>query len=547
MILIIDNYDSFTYNIAQYFQILKEKVVVKRNNKITIKEIKRLKPQTIILSPGPGTPKESGFCFEIIKHFKGKIPIFGICLGHQIIGEFFGAHIVISKKLYHGKISQIHHYQKGIFTSIPSPHKATRYHSLLIDSKSLPNDFIITAKSENKEIMGIKHVKYPIEGVQFHPESIESDYGMILFKNFLSEIKKEKKTLMKTSSKDKKEININKMIEKLLDQQPLLQQEAKEMMKIISEGKLSDLEITTILVALRTKGESIEEITGFASFLRENAIKIKTPKNQIILDTCGTGGDKSGTFNISTISAFVIAASGIYVAKHGNRSMTSKCGSADVLEALKISLNLSLKSLETCLDKIGITFLFAQKFHPAMKHVIQIRKALKTKTIFNLLGPLASPANAKVQIMGVFSKDLTNKIASVLLKLGVQKGMVFHGLDGLDEVSLTTNTQISQFDANTDLIKNYQFNPQEYRLQYCSPKDLKGGDALENKEIFLSILKGDKGPKREIVLLNAAFGLLACSKAKDLKEAIEIAAYNIDQGLALKKLQDLIQLSQQLK
>ncbi len=330
--------------------------------------------------------------------------------------------------------------------------------------------------------------------------------------------------------------NLSSYIHKLQQRENLSQEEIQDVMRQIMSGELANEQIATILLALRAKGATVDEITGAAKIMRKFVVGIKT-KHKNVLDTCGTGGDRKHTFNISTISAFVVAGAGVIVAKHGNRSISSKCGSADLLEALGVNLNVEEEHLSECLDQVGIAFLFAQKLHPAMKNVAAVRKELGVDTIFNILGPLTNPAKATHQVMGVYNRDLIEPLAHVLKNLGLKRAVVVHGSDGLDEITTTGQTFICEYNGRE--IISYDIGPEELGFSLAQPKDLEGGDLPANLQIFIDILSGDKGPKRDIVVLNAAYALYIDGKVKKIAEGIKLAEHSIDSGKALKKLDEL--------
>ena len=325
-------------------------------------------------------------------------------------------------------------------------------------------------------------------------------------------------------------------IQKLRDRKDLSESEIQSVMRLIISGEAAQDAVGEFLLALNAKRPTIDEITGAAKILRQFSLQVKT-KHQVILDTCGTGGDKKGTFNISTVAAFVVAGAGVVLAKHGNRSVSSKCGSADVLEALGVNLNVEQQHLGECLDKIGMAFLFAQKLHPAMKNVAPIRKSLGVETIFNILGPLLNPARATHQMMGVYNRDYVEPLANVLKNLGLRRALVVHGSDGLDEVTTTGPTFISQYNGRD--IESYTLDPAESGFSLASDEDLKGGDLAQNTAIVLDILKGARGPKRDIVILNAACALYCAEKVRAIFEGIELAEHSLDSGSAWKKLEEL--------
>ncbi|MHA1269456.1 MAG: anthranilate phosphoribosyltransferase [Candidatus Helarchaeota archaeon] len=317
---------------------------------------------------------------------------------------------------------------------------------------------------------------------------------------------------------------------------------AEKAMELIMSGKSTSTQIGAFLTALRMKGERPEEIAACAKIMRQFCVKI-TPKisNQILVDTCGTGGDKIKTFNISTISALILAGGDILVAKHGNRSITSTCGSADLLEGFGVKIDATPETVEKCIKNVGIGFMFAPIFHPAMKYAMTPRKELGIRTIFNILGPLTNPANAQAQILGVFSPDLTEKMTKVLKILGLQRALTFHGMPGLDEISNIGNTKISELKDGE--IINYQINVKDFGLKKASIEDIKGGNLKDNLKIALNILKGEKSPRTDIVLMNASAGLYIANKIDNLKDGIEVSQEIIDSRKPIEKLKKLIEVS----
>jgi anthranilate phosphoribosyltransferase len=327
---------------------------------------------------------------------------------------------------------------------------------------------------------------------------------------------------------------IAEAIEILLDKKDLSQEQMRLAMGEIMAGQAAVDQIVSFLTALNDKGQTEDELIAAAMVMRSHAIRINT-RHKVILDTCGTGGDQSGTFNISTIVAFVAAGSGIAVAKHGNRSVSSPCGSADILEALGVNINLDKKKIEYCLDEAGVAFLFAQSLHPAMKYAMPARKQIARRTIFNILGPLSNPAFPGYQLLGVFALDLTETLARVLARLGSQHVLVACGKDGLDEITTVDKTFICQ--AKAGEIKSYEISPEDFGFKRAKISDLKGGSASDNAKILLSVLKKEPGPRRDIVVLNSAFAIYTADKVSSVKEGIELAKQSIDSGRALEKLE----------
>jgi anthranilate phosphoribosyltransferase len=319
-------------------------------------------------------------------------------------------------------------------------------------------------------------------------------------------------------------------------------EEAEAVMNHIMSGNATDAQIGAYLMALRMKGETQDEITGSARAMRSNAHRVPTNGDGDLLDTCGTGGDRSGTFNISTTVAFVAAGAGIPVAKHGNRAATSKCGSADVLGELGVNLELSPEQVGRCIDEVGIGFLFAPKLHPAMKHAIGPRREMGIRTIFNILGPLTNPAGAQRQLMGVFAADLTDMLAHVLGELGSTSAIVVSGYGGLDELTTTGPNRISHY--YNGKVNTYELNPQELGFKGAHISELLGGDAPTNAAILRGILKGEVNTiKRDVVLLNSAAALVAAGKVDTLADGVKLSAEVIDSGAAYAKLEALVNCS----
>jgi anthranilate phosphoribosyltransferase len=332
---------------------------------------------------------------------------------------------------------------------------------------------------------------------------------------------------------------MKQFINTLVEGRDLSRGEAEEAMQTIMSGDATQAQIGAFLTALRMKGETIEEISACAKIMREFAERINPKVSGTLVDTCGTGGDKVKTFNISTISALVVAGAGIPIAKHGNRSVTSKAGSADVLEALGVKIDLAPKDVERCIEKTGIGFMFAPVFHKTMKYAIGPRKEMGIRTVFNVLGPLTNPASAKAQVLGVFDAALTEKMANVLKNLGAEKALVVHGLEGLDEISTMGQTKISEL--NDSEVRTYKIEPEDFGFKRAQITELSGGDAKYNARIVVDLLKNwEKGAKRDIVVLNAAAGIYVGGKAASIREGIELANESIDSGKAYEKLVALV-------
>jgi anthranilate phosphoribosyltransferase len=334
---------------------------------------------------------------------------------------------------------------------------------------------------------------------------------------------------------------ITDAIQKLVDRVDLNEAEARSAMEDLMSGQASDAQVASFLTALRMKGETATELVAFARVMREKAEPFWNGEAPTVMDTCGTGGDRSGTFNISTAAALVVAGAGVSVAKHGNRSATSLCGSADVLEALGVNIQMPIDVLRKAVSDVGMGFLFAQRFHRSMKHVMPARTQLKVRTVFNVIGPLANPALPRYQVVGVFSRDMMDLVANALLGLKVERALVVHSQDGLDEISISAPTNVMEIRDGG--IQSRVVTPEDFGVAVASMETLRGGDARVNAGIIEAILKGERGPRRDVVLMNAAAALMIRGVAGSLAEGFQQAAAAIDSGRAFGKLQRLREMS----
>jgi anthranilate phosphoribosyltransferase len=341
------------------------------------------------------------------------------------------------------------------------------------------------------------------------------------------------------------EFSIKHSIQAVVDGRALTTDEATSTMDAIMTGRTTDAQIGALVTALRMRGETVEEIAGFARAMRQHALKVDVKSDgRPLVDTCGTGGDASGTFNISTTAAFVIAGAGIRVAKHGNRAVTSKCGSADLLEGLGVKIELTPDQVAECVEKVGIGFMFAPAFHPAMRFVGPARREIGIRTIFNVLGPLTNPAGTRHQLVGVGHPSIAGKLASVLGLLGSEHAVLVHAEEGLDELGISGPSAVTEFDARTGATTTYKIDPREYGLTVANVEELRGGGVEENIKITRGILAGKNGPRRSVTLLNAGAGIYAANAAESFGEGIEIAKAAIDSGKALAALDGLVELTQ---
>lgn len=540
MILLIDNYDSFTYNLYQAIGVLNKDIKVARNDEITIEEIEKMAPKAIIVSPGPCYPKDAGISVEAIRHFSGKIPILGVCLGHQSIGEAFGGKIVHAQKQLHGKQTDIKiNNTNPLFKDLKPVIKAARYHSLIIENETFPECLEVIATDDMGQIMALCHKEHKTYGVQFHPESILTDVGTVIIKNFLHDIAGIDVAYTAAASlPDSERVELKPFIAKVIDGNHLTQEEARQAIDIIMSDRATNAQTAALLTAMRMNVETPEEITGCALGMRGKMTVV--PHNMPVLEIVGTGGDLANSFNISTTSAFVISACGQPVAKHGNRSVSSKSGAADVLEALGVKIASTPDIASACINEIGISFLFAQSYHKAMRFVGPVRGQIGIRTVFNILGPLTNPARAEYNVIGVYEERLLEIVANVLKNLGVKHSLVVHGDDGLDEFSISAGTTVCEI--NNGEITKYNVTPESVGLKIAKKEDIVGGNAKENADITLGILKGEiTDAKRDIVLLNSGAALYVSGKADSIAEGVKLAGQIIDSGKALEKLNELIE------
>ena len=524
MILIIDNYDSFVFNIEQYLkEITTEEIITRRNDKITLEEIKNLNPDKIILSPGPGHPENSGICIDILQNIDN-IPILGICLGHQAIAFISGAEIGRLENPLHGKISKINVTNKNsfLFKSLPVEFSVMRYHSLYVKEKNLPEDLIVTAKSDDGIIMALEHKNKDIYGIQFHPESFFTEYGKNIIKNFITS----KTDKPEEREKKEKEKNLKKYLKRLQDNIALTDTDFKEICDIINSKNYNIIQLGALLVLISEKSLYPESLTAFVNNILSYSTTFEDPSPMI--DVCGTGGDGFKTINISTAVAFILGALGVKVAKHGNRAISSKSGSSDVLDKLNIPLESSLISQMNKLENKNLAFFHAPLFHQLVGEVKEVREKLGIRTVFNVLGPLLHPnRKLKYQLVGLYHEPVHRLYAETLQLLGREHALVVRGNDGLDEITVCDDTKI--IEVKGDKIMEYTVSPETFGFKRAFHSEIEGGTPEENAETLIKILKGEEqSAKSDIVILNTMFALYTAgivdhpAKAKDIiTEAIK--------------------------
>ena len=527
MILVIDNYDSFTFNVVQALECAtQEEIKVVRNDEATVEQLAALNPSHLIVSPGPGNPTGAGISVEAIKYFAGKIPILGICLGHQAIGEAFGAKIVGAKFIKHGIVEEIDLDGRGVFRTIGRNAKFTRYHSLVIDEATLPADFEVTARAKDGDIMGVRHKTMPIEGVQFHPESIASQACQELFKAFLNY--------------RRDNLPVSEYLRQLLDEKkPLTREQASFFMENLTDGTMDEKATAAILTAMAARGlPTAEEMTGCASALLKKKTDFPTD-GKGLAEIVGTGGDGKGSFNISSLSALVAASCGQGVAKHGNRAVSSKSGAADFFENLGIKIMAEPEKTASLVNQTGFGFLMAPVYHSAMRFAAPVRKALGIKTIFNVLGPLLNPAGAEYEVLGVYSADLMEDYARAAKALGAKRVMVIHSRDGFDEISPCQPTDVFQINEDGKEYR-YVIDPAKFGITDVKTEELEGGNGADNAKLAMEVLNGGgRAAIKAAVGLNAGALLYLSGKAKTLKDGYDMAIAAMTNGTTLRKLNEI--------
>ncbi len=458
-ILLLDNIDSFTYNLADQLRSNGHNVVIYRNHipaQTLIERLATMSNPVLMLSPGPGVPSEAGCMPELLTRLRGKLPIIGICLGHQAIVEAYGGYVGQAGEILHGKASSIEHDGQAMFAGLTNPLPVARYHSLV--GSNIPAGLTINAHF-NGMVMAVRHDADRVCGFQFHPESILTTQGARLLEQ----------TLAWAQQKLEQTNTLQPILEKLYQAQTLSQQESHQLFSAVVRGELKPEQLAAALVSMKIRGEHPNEIAGAATALLENAAPFPRP-DYLFADIVGTGGGQQ-QHNISTASAFVAAACGLKVAKHGNRCVSSKSGSSDLLAAFGINLDMNADKSRQALDELGVCFLFAPKYHTGFRHAMPVRQQLKTRTLFNVLGPLINPAHPPLALIGVYSPELVLPIAETLRVLGYQRAAVVHS-GGMDEVSLHAPTIVAELHDGE--IKSYQLTAEDFGLTPYHQEQLAG-------------------------------------------------------------------------
>lgn len=542
MFLVIDNYDSFTFNLVQAFHILGLAPRVMRNDDPALPAAAR-RPDLAgaCVSPGPGRPEEAGLCLEFLTELPETVPVLGVCLGHQIMGKLLGGVVKTAARVLHGKACNITHDNEGIFHALPSPMRVGRYHSLLVNESPGAARFVVSARSEEGEIMGLRAIDRPWEGVQFHPESVLTPDGMRLLGNFAARVLGQSapeagaggRLDAAADAEEPKELTpprLAAIMDSLAKGEDLSENDARSAFSRLMDGKMSSAQAGAFLLGLRAKGETPVEMAEAVHAVLERSVRVPVPPCAPVLDVVGTGGDGRNSFNCSTGTALTLAALGHKVLKHGNRSVSSRCGSADVLEGLGFDLNLPPESIPARLEEDGFVFLFAPRFHPSFKHVMPIRRELGVRTLFNLLGPLVNPARPGLCFLGAPSPDILPLLAGTLARLGSRSGAVVCGAGGYDELTTLGPAQVAYVHGTK--VRFEELDPARFGFSPCEPEELAIAGPTQGVAVLRDLLDG-KGPEpmRQMLALNVGFGLRLLHPEKTLAACMAEGKRAVAQGV----------------
>ncbi|MDR0354913.1 MAG: anthranilate phosphoribosyltransferase [Deltaproteobacteria bacterium] len=530
MLALIDNYDSFTYNLSQAFQVLGVNPFVVRNDAPGLLDLAgRDDLKMVCISPGPGHPSEAGLCAAFLKTLldKGRrLPVLGVCLGHQALAELAGVSVTLAERVMHGRSSFAEHDGQGLFKGIASPMKVGRYHSLVVgepeEGKTL-HPVVVTARTAEKEIMALSYRDQNWHGVQFHPESILTPAGRDLLANFLSLEEPKPKVVEVVAQETPKPLS--SVFESLGRGEDLDEETANRIFERLMDGELSQAQAGALLLSLRTKGETAVEVAAAATAILNRATAVNNLFAQT-LDVVGTGGDNRFSFNCSTGTALTCAALGHKVLKHGNRSVSSSSGSADVLEKLGFDIEPSPAELSRRLAEDEFVFLYAPQHHPSFKHVMPVRRELGVRTLFNILGPLVNPARPTHRLIGVYQPELLDLMAGALARMGSVTAAVVHGAGGYDELTPIGPAQVRL--VHDDEITSLTLDPADYGLAPCSPEDLVISDPIEGAAVLRELLGGGgPRPMKDMLAFNVGLALLLlrggtmAERMNEAKKAVE--------------------------
>ena len=577
MILLIDNYDSFSYNLYQMLGEMEPDIEVVRNDAITAEEVLQKQPGAIIISPGPGKPSDAGICEEVVKICAGRIPILGVCLGHQAICEAFGAMIVHARELKHGKqsVTRLNRWSL-LFKGLPEKIKVARYHSLAVRPDTLPRALRVSAVAEDGEIMAVEHERAPIFGLQFHPESIMTPEGRTILKNFLAiadsfpravkdkvnikevqpfnppvlkreslkapeeKAAKENKgeAEVETRSSDKRESQnavVNEAIVKLVNGEKLSVEMLKAALEETMSGRASQVSIASLLTALSTRGTTLEEMAACAETVGKHVVSLKHPYEA--LEISKVGRNRTNIFNISSAVSIILAAAGIKVTGHGSSDMFGGCSEADCLEKLGVNIMLKPEQMSGILEKTNMAFMLDQIYLKPVEHVEAVRKVLPMSTIFNILEPLISPSRPARMLAGVDRGDMRLPVIHFLEMIGVKRVMSVFGQDGMMGISLNAPTDIVELKDGQ--YTDYIIRPEDFGMERCEAKELEAVSPEENAAVLKAVFSGEKGARRNVIVLNSA-AALHLARDISMEEGIRAAEDILDSGRAKDKLEELV-------
>lgn len=527
MFLLIDNYDSFTFNLVQAFMQLGRTPVVMKNDDSSLPGLAKHPDLAMVcISPGPGHPRSSGFCLDFLRALPPHVPVLGVCLGHQILGHFAGARVEVGPEVMHGKQSAINHDGTGIFSGLSSPMTVGRYHSLLVRVEDAPETLRVTARTQTGDVMAMRFADRPWAGVQFHPESVLTPEGLRLLANFPSSFLAEQDTDTAVSIigsrhklRSRTPLQMASIIETLAQRHDLSTDEAAEAFARLMDGELSPSQVGAFLLGLRAKGETPDEVGEAVNAILARAIPLP-PISGACIDIVGTGGDGKGSFNCSTATALTLAGMGHKVLKHGNRSVSSRCGSADVLEQLGIPLNTPPESVAGNLERDHFVFLFAPRYHPSFRHVMPMRRELGVRTLFNILGPLVNPARPTHHLLGVPNHEQLPLVAATLARCSTGIGAVVCGAGGYDE--LTAIGEASLIFVNKAKTRPGRLNPALYGFTPCTEQELAVEDPEQAADVLRQVLHG-QGPKpmRDMLALNLGLALYLLGSDQNAGETVD--------------------------
>ncbi|MDR2124375.1 MAG: anthranilate phosphoribosyltransferase [Desulfovibrio sp.] len=539
MFLLIDNYDSFTFNLVQAFQTLGAHPRVLRNDDPALTEL-AVHPdlKAVCISPGPGHPDRAGLCPDFLRLLPARLPVLGVCLGHQILARRAGVPVTVAPRIMHGKVSEIRHNGVSLFRGLPDPLRAGRYHSLVAEAGDDNPVFAVTARAEAGEIMALEYRDRPWWGVQFHPESVLTPDGPRLLGNFLALARPgaQAPEELRTAAPDARPEDAGRtpyplslIMDRVARRENLPASMARAAFARLMDGEMTPAQAGAFLLGLRAKGETPEEMGEAVDAVLARAVPVDLPDDARILDVVGTGGDGRFSFNCSSGTALTLAALGHKIVKHGNRSVSSRCGSADVLEGLGFNLEPDLGELQKHLSEDGFVFLFAPRFHPSFRHVMPIRRELGVRTLFNIMGPLVNPARPRRCFLGVADRELLPLVARTLARMGGRRGAVVHGAGGYDELTTLGPADVAYVDDAE--VHFTTLDPAEYGFSPDDPDQLSISGPEDGTAVLKELLNG-RGPQamRNMLALNIGFALHLLNPEQPLAACMDDAKQAVADG-----------------